>query len=197
MNGGLWPEQPDSSWEVVDCQHGWTYDTSEFVNTLVTQLDLVCTDQWWPSTSTALFYVGSLIGNILFGQIADRFCWMFRVITSQGLSYLCRYGRRFAFFVILFMATSLSIAIAFSPNYIVYTVLRTVNGLTFPALFQIPFILCLEVMGPDYRTGAGMMICMFFAVALMILAGLSYFFNSWFELALVTSLPFTLLFSYW
>ena len=74
MNGGLWPEQPDSSWEVVDCQHGWTYDTSEFVNTLVTQLDLVCTDQWWPSTSTALFYVGSLIGNILFGQIADRFC---------------------------------------------------------------------------------------------------------------------------
>ena len=27
----------------------------------------------------------------------------------------------------------------------------------------------LEVMGPAYRTGAGMMICMFFAVALMIL----------------------------
>ena len=40
----------------------------------VTELDLVCEQQWWPSTSTALFYVGSLIGNILFGQIADRFC---------------------------------------------------------------------------------------------------------------------------
>ena len=52
-------------------------------------------------------------------------------------------------------------------------------------------------MGPAYRTGAGMMICMFFAVALMILAILSYFFNSWFELALVTSVPFTLLVSYW
>ena len=38
----------------------------------VTELDLVCEQQWWPSTSTALFYVGSLIGNILFGQIADR-----------------------------------------------------------------------------------------------------------------------------
>merc|ERR1711863_101352 len=31
----------------------------------------------------------------------------------------------------------------------------------------------------------------------MILAVLSYFFNSWFELAMVTSLPFTLLFSHW
>merc|ERR1719365_558250 len=52
-------------------------------------------------------------------------------------------------------------------------------------------------MGPAYRTGAGMVICLFFAVALMILAGLSYIFNSWFQLAIVTSVPFTLLFSYW
>ena len=38
---------------------------------------------------------------------------------------MTRYGRRFAFFVMLAMAISLSIAIAFSPNYIVYTVLRS------------------------------------------------------------------------
>ena len=71
-NGGVWPEHPDTNWSVVPCQHGWQYDTSEFVTTLVTELDLVCDLQWWPSTSTALFYVGSLIGNIVFGQIADR-----------------------------------------------------------------------------------------------------------------------------
>ena len=67
----MWPEKADN-WSVVACQHGWGYDTSEFVDTLVTSLDLVCDQQWWPSTSTALFYGGSLIGNILFGQIADR-----------------------------------------------------------------------------------------------------------------------------
>ena len=55
----------------------------------------------------------------------------------------------------------------------------------------------LEVMGPAYRTGAGLMLCMFFAVALMILSLLSYLFNSWFQLALVTSLPFTILAVYW
>ena len=52
-------------------------------------------------------------------------------------------------------------------------------------------------MGPAYRTGAGLMLCMFFAVALMILSLLSYLFNSWFQLALVTSLPFTILAVYW
>ena len=37
------------------------------------QLDLVCDNKWWPSTSTSLFYVGSLIGNVLFGVIADKY----------------------------------------------------------------------------------------------------------------------------
>lgn len=54
----------------------------------------------------------------------------------------------------------------------------------------------LEIMGPAYRTFAGMMICLFFAVALMILAGLAYVFNTWFSLALVTSVPFVSLFRY-
>jgi len=178
-NEGAWPSEPSPSWAVVPCSHGWEYDRSEYQSTLVTELDLVCEQQWWPSTSTALFYVGSLVGNIMFGHVADR------------------WGRRKSFFIMLFMEVSLSICLAFSPNYLAFTVIRTINGLTFPALFQIPFILCLEVMGPAYRTGAGMTICLIFAVALMILAGLSYIFNSWFQLALVTSLPFTLLFSYW
>ena len=52
----------------------------------------------------------------------------------------------------------------------------------------------LEVMGPGYRTFAGMMICLFFAVALMILAGLAYIFNTWKSLALITSVPFVTLF---
>lgn len=45
-------------------------------------------------------------------------------VSSENHAILFRYGRRFAFFVMLFMAISLSVAIAFSPNYIVYTILR-------------------------------------------------------------------------
>ena len=38
----------------------------------------------------------------------------------------CRFGRRTAFFLLLFMATSLGVAIAFAPNYTVFTILRLV-----------------------------------------------------------------------
>ena len=116
-----------------------------------------------------------------------------RVIVNFDYTFF-RYGRRTSFFLLLTIEIFLSIVACFSPNYVVFTVIRTLNGFTFPALFQIPFILCLEVMGPAYRTFAGMMICLFFAVALMLLAGLAYIFNSWFSLAIVTSVPFVSLF---
>ena len=48
------------------------YCRSEYANTLVTELDLVCDYAQWPHISTSLFYVGSLLGNIIFGNIADR-----------------------------------------------------------------------------------------------------------------------------
>ncbi|CAD6214692.1 GSCOCG00004182001-RA-CDS [Cotesia congregata] len=141
--------------------------------------DLVCDNSWLPSTSTTFFYVGSLFGNVVFGWIADK------------------WGRRTAFFAILFLEVIFSIATSFSPNYVVYTALRTVNGLFFPAIYQIPFILVLELMGPRYRTFAGMVICMFFATAMCLLALLGYLLRNWFALSLATSVPFILLFSYW
>ena len=38
-----------------------------------------------------------------------------------------RFGRRTAFFMLLFMATFLGVAIAFAPNYTVFTILRFVT----------------------------------------------------------------------
>lgn len=38
----------------------------------ILQFELFCDKHWWPSTSTSLFYVGSLFGNVMFGFIADK-----------------------------------------------------------------------------------------------------------------------------
>ncbi|PSN42448.1 hypothetical protein C0J52_15942 [Blattella germanica] len=170
---------PDTQWNVTKCLYGWNYDRRDYDSTLVTDLNLVCDDGWWPSTSTTFFYVGSLFGNVVFGWIADK------------------WGRRTSFFIILFLEVNLSILTAFSPNYVIYTILRTINGLFFPAIYQIPFILALELMGPRYRTFAGMVICMFFAMGLSLLALLGYLLRNWYTLSLATSVPFVLLFSYY
>ncbi|XP_033346981.1 organic cation transporter 1-like isoform X2 [Bombus vosnesenskii] len=173
------PPVGNPDWPVTKCRHGWIYDTRDYDSTLVTELDLVCDNSWWPSTSTTFFYVGSLFGNVVFGWIADK------------------WGRRTALFAILFLEVIFSIATSFSPNYVIYTALRTVNGLSFPAIYQIPFILALELMGPRYRTFAGMVISMFFASAMSLLAVLGYLLRHWFTLSLATSVPFVLLFSYY
>jgi hypothetical protein len=49
-------------------------------------------------------------------------------------------------------------------------------------------------MGPRYRTFAGMVICMFFALGLSLLALLGYLLRNWYTLSLATSVPFVLLF---
>ncbi|XP_003427518.1 beta-alanine transporter [Nasonia vitripennis] len=173
------PPVSDPNWPIVQCKHGWNYDTRDYDSTLVTELDLVCDNSWWPSTSTTFFFVGSLFGNVVFGWIADK------------------WGRRTAFLTIIFPEVIFSIATSFSPNYVVYTALRTINGLFFPAIYQIPFILALELMGPRYRTFAGMVISIFFATAMSLLALLSYLMRNWYSLSLVISVPFVALFSYY
>ena len=37
-NGGAWPEAADPAWNTSTCKHGWVYDTSEYENTLVTEV---------------------------------------------------------------------------------------------------------------------------------------------------------------
>ena len=75
------------------------------------------------------------MNTLIFGKIRLSKKWFL-------LPYLSRFGRRTSFFSLLFMEVSVSIITCFSPTYTAFTVLRTLNGVTFPALFQIPFILC-------------------------------------------------------
>lgn len=78
-------------------------------------------------------------------QVSSEFKLLLFKVHSHLNFLFQRYGRRTSFFCLLFMEVSLSIVTCFSPNYVVFTVLRTINGFTFPALFQIPFILSKSV----------------------------------------------------
>lgn len=174
-----WPPQTNASWPTVPCQYGWEYDKTYYDRTLVTDLNLVCDNMWWPSAATTAFYVGSLFGNVLFGWIADR------------------WGRKLAFFLVLGLEVFFAVCCTFPPNYEVYTAFRTLLGLTFPAIFQIPFIIGIELMGPQQRTFAGLVVCIFFASAMSLLAAIAFLCRDWFKLALITSFPFVSLFGLW
>nr|XP_026494449.1 organic cation transporter 1-like [Vanessa tameamea] len=165
--------------EPTNCPHGWMFSTEHYKSTLVTEFSLVCDKDWLPRTSNTLFWVGSIFGNLFFGWFSDR------------------YGRRPTILLMILLEVPLAIAASFPGNYWTYIALRVAGGLFFPALYQLPFILALELMPPARRTYTGIVVGMLFASGMCLLALLAYLLRDWYYLSLATSLPFILLFGYY
>ncbi|CAG9131522.1 unnamed protein product [Plutella xylostella] len=161
------------------CAYGWVFQTEHYRRTLVTDFSLVCAEGWWPRMTNTLFWVGSIFGNLFFGWMSDR------------------YGRRLTILLMIYLEVPLAIAASFPSSYWTYTALRVAGGLFFPALYQLPFILALELMPPDKRTYTGIVVGMLFASGMCLLAVLAFLLRDWFWLSLATSLPFLSLYSYY
>ncbi|XP_026750415.2 uncharacterized protein LOC113511045 [Galleria mellonella] len=161
------------------CINGWRYSTEHYERTLVTEFSLFCDKDWLPRTANTLFWVGSIFGNLFFGWMSDR------------------YGRRPTILLMILLEVPLTIAASFPTSYWSYVAVRVVSGLFFPALYQLPFVLALELMPPPRRTYTGIVVGMLFASGMCLLSLLAYIFRDWFYLSLATSLPFIILYGYY
>ncbi|KAK6055692.1 hypothetical protein COOONC_06802, partial [Cooperia oncophora] len=108
-----------------------------------------------------------------------------------------RSGRRRSFFIILASLVIFGTANAFVQNIESFIVLRFLTGLPFPALFQIPFIICMEFMGKSGRIFSGLMISLFFGAAMALLGVVAMFIRRWRQLTFFCNAPFAVLFCYY
>ncbi|CAH2057428.1 unnamed protein product, partial [Iphiclides podalirius] len=99
--------------------------------------------------------------------------------------------------LMIYLEVPLAIAASFPTSYPAYIGIRMVSGLFFPAMYQLPFILALELMPPAQRTNAGIVVGMLFAAGMSLLALIAYVARDWFHLSLATSLPFVFLYAYY
>lgn len=164
---------------LIPCQSGWIYDNSTYIETLATEFDLVCTRRSWIDITSMAFYVGSFIGNIVFGQVADKF------------------GRRTAFFIILASQVIFGTLNAFAWDVVSFAVFRFLTGLPFPALYQVPFIIVMEFMGESGRIFAGILIDVFFGAAMVLLGVVAMYVRRWRYLVFYSNAPFVLFFLYY
>ncbi|KAH6947913.1 hypothetical protein HPB50_022089 [Hyalomma asiaticum] len=79
--------QPNESWATRACDNGWVYDTTYYDDTLVTQMNVVCDNAWKVSMAQCAFYIGSVVGNLLFGYI-ENFVLIDAFATSDILQSL-------------------------------------------------------------------------------------------------------------
>uniref|UniRef100_A0AAR5P5L2 Major facilitator superfamily (MFS) profile domain-containing protein n=4 Tax=Dendroctonus ponderosae TaxID=77166 RepID=A0AAR5P5L2_DENPD len=162
------------------CLEGFEFDTSTSLHSsIVLDFGLVCDKAIYPTLGLVALNVGGPLGVYGFGCLNDRI------------------GRKRTFFLCLTVLIVGGLLTALSPTFWWWAASRFVVGLTIPAIYQIPFIISLELVGPNYRSFITVLTCLFYTVGLIMLAGITYLVRDWVHLSLLTSAPFILYYLYW
>ncbi|KAF5298983.1 hypothetical protein FQA39_LY11615 [Lamprigera yunnana] len=160
----------------ISCKNGWVYDKSIYQNSVVTEWDLVCEKDLSTTIALVLFGIAGLIGNYIFGYVQDR------------------YGRKAGYFIYLFIQCLFGLATAFAHTFHLWLFFRFGVGFTVPAILSTPNVLGIELVGPKYRTTVTIILNIAYSFSLIILSIIVWAVRDWRKLAVVTSLPFLMLF---
>ncbi|XP_037931141.1 organic cation transporter protein-like [Teleopsis dalmanni] len=166
----------DPSWPMTKCKNGWSYNFTEIpYTTVATEENWVCDNAALPTYAQSIFFLGAIVGGLLFGWIADRF------------------GRIPALIGCNLMGFAAGVGTAFVTSFWQFALMRFFVGFAFDNSFTMMYILVLEYVGPKYRTFvANMSIAIFFTAAACMLPWIAYYLADWRLLTIVTSAPLAL-----
>lgn len=155
----------------VPCSQGWEYDRSEFSSTIATEWDLVCQQRGLNKITSTCFFIGVLVGAVVYGYLSDRF------------------GRRRLLLVAYVSSLALGLASAASVSYIMFVITRTLTGLSLAGFTIIVLPLELEWLDVEHRAVAGVISTTFWTGGVLLLALAGYLIRSWRWLLLAATLP--------
>ncbi|GBM78319.1 Carcinine transporter [Araneus ventricosus] len=163
----------------IPCVSGWEYDKTNYDETAATKFNLVCDKAHYPSLLLTLQNVGSLLLTPIYGILADK------------------YGRKVLFLVLAVVISSTEIASVLVNNFIIFAILRTINGSIMPSIFTSAFILITEIVAPDVRAHMNGVINCCFTFGLCFLPLVAYLSRSWVILGFVTAASGFCIAFYW
>ncbi|XP_018547581.1 solute carrier family 22 member 5 isoform X1 [Lates calcarifer] len=166
--------------EQEDCVDGWIYSKDIYQSTIVSEFDLVCSEQWKQPFTSTIYFLGVLVGSFLSGQLSDRF------------------GRKPVLFATMAVQTIFTFAEIFSPSWTVFSILLFISGLGQISNYVSAFVLGTEIFTGNTRVlFSSMGVCLGFAFGYMILPLFAYFLRDWRSLLLALSLPGLLYLPLW
>ncbi|KFM78100.1 Organic cation transporter 1, partial [Stegodyphus mimosarum] len=177
LTAGIYKVPNDTT--TIPCSQGWQYDKTYFDSTAVTQWDLVCNDDHYKSFILTMFSVGSIIGTPIYGALSDRI------------------GRKITFFIAILVTAVTAIASILTTNFTAFVVIKTINGSLMPSVFQLPYIIVLEIVSPEMRTRMNGIINSAWTFGLCFVPLLAYLSRSWTILGWVTSSVTLIYLLYW
>lgn len=160
---------------LIPCQYGWTYNFSQIYPTIATELNWVCDDKRLPYTVQTIFYIGTCLGSIVLGFIADRF--------GRKPSIICSY----------ILAFGGGLASAFTSNFYLFVILRFLVGASIIPLSEDPYVLSLEYIGLEKRTLSVIFWLSSYVTFSAICPWIAYAISDWRNLCIATSVPLLLI----
>ncbi|XP_048399471.2 organic cation/carnitine transporter 2-like [Stegostoma tigrinum] len=156
--------------EQEPCLDGWVYSKGQYMSTIVSEWDLVCGNDWKGPFSMSVFFMGVVIGSLIWGQLSDRF------------------GRKIALFGTVAIRTGFSLLQVFSPNWELFCIFNFFVGSGQNSNYVTAFVLGSELLGKSIRNKfCALGIGISFACGYMFLPFVAYFIRGWRMLLLAMS----------
>lgn len=143
------------------CKYPWHKNRLFFHSTSILQWDLYCSESYKVALSQSLSFVGMLLGAWFLGPLADKI------------------GRRKVYLyssLTTFIATFVS---AVSITYTQFALARFFIGFGGAGCILCLFVILMEIIGPDYRASAGIIISGFFSIGFILLSVVAYVIPGW------------------
>nr|CAD7429750.1 unnamed protein product [Timema monikensis] len=171
LEDGITDPQPD--WTTTYCNHGWEYELIDIpYHTIATELNWVCDKDFLGTIAQAIFFVGAIVGSLIWGWMGDRYGRLPALVGSNAVGMLA------------------GIASAFCNTFWSFCLCRFLIGLAYDSCFALMYILVLEYVGPRYRTlVANLSIAIYFALGCCVLPWIAYFVADWRMICIATSVP--------
>lgn len=147
----------------------WRYCSPE--STIASEWDLVCDNSYLSGLATTIYFIGVMVGGLLFGYLADRF------------------GRKPIMLVTLFTPVAIGLLTSFVTSYYLFVTLRFFQGIFMQGLQTTTYVLVMEYFLPQYRGTAGAVLEIFWGITVIMMAGIAYLLPNWRHIQIAISVP--------
>ncbi|EDV43369.1 uncharacterized protein Dana_GF16558 [Drosophila ananassae] len=160
-----------SSYRETKC-NAWDFERESGYESITTELGWVCDDAYKLAVGQSFFFIGSVLGSIFFGYLADRI------------------GRLPACVLTTLTGASGDFFTSFVNNLPCFCLTRFVSGLSTDTQYVLMYILVFEYLSPKHRTfGLNIILGVFYCIGLMISPWMAIYLGSWRSYLWAASLP--------
>ncbi|KAG7228425.1 hypothetical protein INR49_007597, partial [Caranx melampygus] len=133
--------------------------------------DLVCDRKSLTKTTGTIFFMGVMMGSVVFGLLCDK------------------YGRRNTLLVSYIIATVFGFSSAFANSFVLFAVLRFFTGFGLTGIGITSIVLSIEWVDTDHRSFIGVIGSLAWSAGNMLLAGFAVLVTDWRKLIMTVSAP--------